>query len=131
MIIELLLTATCTLGPGVDYTAPQGWVISKVQTQGQINACSGVTCLAINYPIYADNRVTVTRTITPGETVTAPAGCDVTTTAQSHRGKHFLGLDPGLSPIAHSECLKEAAKETSFLDAMTAYKACAEKEPTP
>jgi hypothetical protein len=84
MILEL--TATCPLGPGVRYTPPVGWALVQVQTQGQISNCAPGEhpaplmpyCTAMNYPRYAENTVTLRRTVHVGETVEAPTGCAMT-----------------------------------------------------
>jgi hypothetical protein len=86
MLLELI--ATCVIGAGVTYTPPEGWTLERVQTQGQISNCApsegtarlGLMpyCTAMQYPRYADNTVTLRRTVQVGEKVQAPPGCEMT-----------------------------------------------------
>jgi hypothetical protein len=103
MLLELLLTATCVIGAGVEYTPPQGWTLERVTFQGQIDACSFDkgssygTCVAINYPRHANNAVTLRRTVQVGEQVQAPEGCALTSEARDAPGNALCRAEPTLA----------------------------------
>ncbi len=76
MIPELLLIATCILGPGALLRPPPGWVMTEVITAGTSHYM---------VPPQKETTVKLQRTVTIGETVEAPQGCTLTSTAQPQK----------------------------------------------
>jgi hypothetical protein len=111
LLLELLLTATCVVGPGVLYEPPQGWTLRSVAFTGQVSGCSEstsgiITCTAMVYPRYKDNTVTVTRTVQVGEQVKAPEGCQLTSEAKEAIDERKSDLAIDASPAYRTQTVQ-------------------------
>ena len=112
LVFELLLTAMCTVGPGVLYEPPEGWTLRSVAFTGQISGCASIgsswgTCNAMNYPRYEHNTVTVVRTVQVGEQVKAPEGCALTSEAKEVPGEKKSSLvGEGAVPAYRTELVQ-------------------------